>query len=123
MDGDAETTPCPRATDVVRRMDFAVASAYHHGTRAMRTHLDGTNSPDAKLRATVYRAFRGQLTDGSSPDLARNVLSQSDVRIRLPDCRARWAAKGMHLQGVANLYLPLWRDNALAERHVDEAVQ
>ena len=95
-DGDAVTTPCPRADDVVRRMEFALASAFHHGTRAIRTHLDGTNSPDAKLRATVYAAFAA--------------------------CRERWASRGLHVQGVANLYLPLWRDAELAQRHVAEAV-
>lgn len=94
-EGD-DSTLCPNADDVARRMEFAAASAYHHGTRAMRTHLDGTNSPDAKLRATVYRAFDA--------------------------CRVKWAAKGMVIQGVANLYLPLWTDRALADRHVAEAV-
>ena len=94
-DGDVACVPCPRATDVERRMEFAIASAYHHGTRAMRTHLDGTNSPDPKLRATVYAAFAA--------------------------CRARWAARGLELQGVANLYLPLWREAALAQSHADEA--
>ena len=32
--------------DVARRMDFALRCAYHHGTRAVRTHLDGTNCID-----------------------------------------------------------------------------
>lgn len=71
-DVDADTTPCHRATDVERRMEFALASAYHHGTRAIRTHLDGTNSPDAKLRATVYKAFSS--------------------------CRERWSHKGLNVQ-------------------------
>ena len=82
--------------DVYRRMDFAIATAYHYGTRAMRTHLDGTNSPDALLRATVYTAFT--------------------------KLRAKWAAKGVCLQGVANLYLPLWGKPALAEPHLEEAM-
>ena len=97
LDKDDSCVPCPRADDVVRRMDFAVASAYHHGARAVRTHLDGTNAPDAKLRATVYAAFA--------------------------KCRAKWAARGVEMQGVANLYLPLWSNAALAERHVAEAMQ
>jgi cytosine deaminase len=82
---------------VVRRMDFALASAFHHGTRAIRTHLDGTNSPDPNIRATVYAAFSV--------------------------CRRKWSARGMQVQGVANLYLPLWRNKALAEQHVAEAIQ
>ena len=95
--GSPPPGPPPAENDVERRMEFAAASAYHHGTRALRTHLDGTNSPDPKLRAAVYAAFDA--------------------------CRARWAAKGMHMQGVANLYLPLWTNRALAEQHVAEAVR
>ena len=95
-DDDKSCVPCPRADDVVRRMDFALASSFHHGARAIRTHLDGTNAPDAKLRATVYAAFDA--------------------------CRARWGKKGLLVQGVANLYLPLWQNAALAEKHVAEAV-
>ena len=44
-DADDCCTPCPAATDVLRRMDFACASAFHHGTRAIRTHLDGSLLP------------------------------------------------------------------------------
>ena len=95
-DNDDACVPCPNARDVERRMEFALASAYHHGTRAVRTHLDGTAAEDAKTRATVYAAFRA--------------------------CRARWAPRGLAVQGVANLYLPLWRIKALADKHVAEAV-
>ena len=97
-DEDAACTPCPlHKTDVFRRMDFALQSAYHHGTRAVRTHLDGTNNTeDANLRETVYGAFEM--------------------------CRKKWGARGLQLQGVANLYLPLWRDAELAKKHVAEAV-
>ena len=81
--------------DVSRRMGFALRTAYHHGTRAIRSHLDGTNSDDAKLRDAVYAAF----------DAART----------------EWAPRGLELQGVANLYLPLYADEVLARRHVEQA--
>lgn len=58
---------------------------------------DGTNSPDPKLRDTVYSAF----------DAARD----------------RWAARGLALQGVANLYLPLWSISDLAKPHAAQARQ
>nr|WP_274628464.1 cytosine deaminase [Mesorhizobium shangrilense] len=35
------------AEDVARRMDFALRSAYAHGTRAIRTHIDSTAPQDA----------------------------------------------------------------------------
>ena len=71
-DVDPATSPCQKATDLLRRMDFALATAYHHGTRAIRTHLDGTNHPsDAKLRATVYAAY--------------------------DTCRAKWSSLGLHI--------------------------
>ena len=78
-------------------MDFGLASAYHHGTRAIRTHLDGTNSSDGKTRATVYDAFQ--------------------------TLRKKYAAKGLEVQGVANLYLPLWAMPNLADPHVAQAIQ
>mmetsp|Transcript_20014 Transcript_20014/g.59628 ORF Transcript_20014/g.59628 Transcript_20014/m.59628 type:complete len:585 (-) Transcript_20014:20-1774(-) len=74
--------PCPKADDVRRRMDFGLATAFHHGTKAVRTHLDGTASEDPRVAATVWAAF------------AR--------------CRDAWGRRGLVVQGVANLYLPLW---------------
>ena len=29
----------------------------HHGTRAVRTHLDGTNSPEKELRDHIYDVY------------------------------------------------------------------
>ena len=94
---DESLPPCPKATDVLRRMEFGLASAYHHGTRAIRTHLDGTNSSDPKLRATIYEVFQ--------------------------TCRNKYLPKGLEVQGVANLYLPLWAIPSLADPHVAEAIQ
>lgn len=82
--------------DVERRMDFALRSSLHHGTRAIRTHLDGTNSPDASLRDHIYSVY--------------------------DKMRAKYAPLGLALQGVANLYLPLYRDvPEMAARHAAEA--
>ena len=55
-----EVTDQPRwiePGDVERRMDFALRSCLHHGTRAVRTHLDGTNAPEEALRDRIYQVF------------------------------------------------------------------
>lgn len=80
--------------DVVRLMDFAAKSALHHGTRAIRTHLDGCSSEDPQVRQSVYEAF-DTIRDKYSPDLI--------------------------VQGVANLYLPLWLNTPMAQQHADHA--
>ena len=75
--------------DVARRMDFALRCAYHHGTRAVRTHLDGTNClDDEALVACVFAAYA--------------------------EARSAWSARGLELCGVANLYLPLWLGDGAA---------
>jgi cytosine deaminase len=84
--------------DIERRMDFALRSCLHHGTRAVRTHLDGVNAEDEALRSLVYAAF----------DAAR----------------AKYAPLGIALQGVANLYLPLYAAlPEMAARHADDAAK
>ena len=65
--------------DISGRMDFAVRSALAHGTRALRTHLDGTDQE--AIADTVYQAY--------------DKMQQKYQSV-------------MILQGVANLYLPLW---------------
>eukprot|EP00951_Prasinocladus_malaysianus_P046986 scaffold648376_cov50-Prasinocladus_malaysianus.AAC.1 len=59
--------------DIRARMDFALRTAWHHGTAAIRTHLDGT-APDLpqSFRAAVYREY----------DRARD----------------EWAGKGLQIQ-------------------------
>ena len=77
-------------------MDFALRSSLHHGTRAIRTHLDGTNSPDKVLRDHIYAVY--------------------------DKMRDKYAPLGMTLQGVANLYLPLYCDvPELAAAHAAQA--
>ena len=94
-----EVTDQPRwiePGDVERRMDFALRSCLHHGTRAVRTHLDGTNAPDAAMRQRIYDVFDAK--------------------------RAEYESRGIVLQGVANLYLPLYADAPeMAARHAADA--
>ena len=94
-----EVTDQPRwiePGDVERRMDFALRSCLHHGTRAVRTHLDGTNASDAAMRQRIYDVFDAK--------------------------RAEYESRGIVLQGVANLYLPLYADAPeMAARHAADA--
>jgi cytosine deaminase len=86
--------------DLQRRMDFAVRCALHHGTRAMRTHLDGYDCGEdyefgERLRTAVYDAFR---------TVQDNYKGQ------------------MELQAVANLYLPLYHTlPEVARAHCERA--
>lgn len=59
--------------DIRARMDFALRTAWHHGTAAIRTHLDGTalDVPEG-FRALVYREY--------------------------DEARLRWGGKGLHIQ-------------------------
>jgi len=93
------TTPSDR---MLRLMDFAVRCAYHHGTKAMRTHLDGIFSEppvDPALIQAVYHAF----------DTIRD--------------KYREAPYYMTIQGVANLFLPLWMQEPYATEHANLASQ
>lgn len=45
------------AEDVARRMDFSLRSAYAHGTRAMRTHLDSV-APQEEISWPVFETIR-----------------------------------------------------------------
>lgn len=47
------------AADVAARMDFSLRSAYAHGTRAIRTHLDSRPPQDA-ISFPVFRDLRAQ---------------------------------------------------------------
>jgi cytosine deaminase len=87
---------CPKAgEDLFRRMDFALRTAYHHGTKYIRTHLDGTGQfVDPPLRKAVFSAYHR--------------------------CRTAYGKQGLQLEGVANLYLPLWDCADIAEKHVHE---
>jgi cytosine/creatinine deaminase len=94
---EAEASDQPRWVDkdnVVRLNDFAAKCALHHGTRAIRTHLDGCSSEDPNVRQSVYEAF----------DTIRDKYS-----------------KDLIVQGVANLWLPLWLEPVLAKSHADKA--
>ncbi|TPM34745.1 cytosine deaminase [Mesorhizobium sp. B2-3-5] len=45
------------AQDVARRMDFSLRSAYAHGTRALRTHVDSV-APQEEISWPVFEAMR-----------------------------------------------------------------
>ncbi|MGX7873342.1 cytosine deaminase [Mesorhizobium sp. ORM6] len=45
------------AEDVARRMDFSLRSAYAHGTRALRTHLDSV-APQEEISWPVFETMR-----------------------------------------------------------------
>ncbi|TPN34065.1 cytosine deaminase [Mesorhizobium sp. B2-3-3] len=45
------------AQDVARRMDFSLRSAYAHGTRALRTHLDSV-APQEEISWPVFETMR-----------------------------------------------------------------
>ena len=47
------------AEDVRRRMDFALRTAYAHGTTAIRTHLDSI-APQHRISWPVFTALRGE---------------------------------------------------------------
>ena len=88
------------ANALARRLDFALGCALHHGTKAMRAHLDGLQDLEPELGALVWAEFDG--------------------------ARARWLSRGLELQGVANLYLPAYapadaRAQARTRAHVAAA--
>jgi cytosine deaminase len=76
-----------------RQMDFSVRCARAHGTRAMRTHLDGCAALDESVREAVWQAFTS--------------------------VQEKYAGE-IILQGVANLWLPLWL-LPMATEHADRA--
>lgn len=86
---------------VLRLMDFAARCALHHGTRAMRTHLDGfamgLRETDPAVVDAVFDAF-DTVRDRYAPDLS--------------------------IQGVANLMLSLWlEDVPMATEFANRASQ
>jgi len=85
------------ASQIQRLMDFGIQCAVHHGTKALRTHLDGCAADDPSVVQAVYQAY-----------------DQTVVQC---------AAQGVTLQGVANLFLPQWRQEPLATEHADRAAQ
>ena len=81
--------------DISRRMRFALECARYHGTKYLRTHLDGSVSEDPAVRDQVWLAFES--------------------------LRDEYEYHGMTVQGVANMYLPLYRDVSKATAHADDA--
>eukprot|EP00441_Pelagodinium_beii_P026232 CAMPEP_0197658724 /NCGR_PEP_ID=MMETSP1338-20131121/45400_1 /TAXON_ID=43686 ORGANISM="Pelagodinium beii, Strain RCC1491" /NCGR_SAMPLE_ID=MMETSP1338 /ASSEMBLY_ACC=CAM_ASM_000754 /LENGTH=527 /DNA_ID=CAMNT_0043235359 /DNA_START=61 /DNA_END=1644 /DNA_ORIENTATION=+ len=82
--------------DLSRRMDFTIRSAHIHGVRVIRTHLDGTEDDRLEQRTACWQA--------------------------LDDATSKWKGS-VEIQGVANLYLPLWSKPQLAERQLAEVLK
>lgn len=82
---------------VTRLMDFALQCAQHYGTKALRTHLDGCASDDPNVTEAVYQAYSTIVT--------------------------KYAKQGITLQGVANLWLPLWLEEPFATHHANQAAK
>lgn len=119
------------AEDVAARMDFALRSAYAHGTRAIRTHLD-SRAPQGAISFPVFREMRdawkgridlqasclvpidGVTTDGEFLETAQLVVESGAVlgavTYPAPDLRERLYA----FFEVAN------RFELDADFHVDE---
>ena len=69
--------------DIERRMDFALRSCLHHGTRAVRTHLDGVNAEDEALRSLVYAASTPR-EPGTRPSASRSRASPTSTSRSTP---------------------------------------
>jgi hypothetical protein len=67
-------------------MDFALRTAWHHGTAALRTHLDGTalGIPE-ELRQLVYREFDHARDTWSSRGLTLQVCLSAKVQLLAVD--------------------------------------
>ena len=61
----ADRTARWSAEDVARRMDFSLRSAYAHGTRALRTHLDSV-APQEEISWPVFEMMRENGAGGST---------------------------------------------------------
>mmetsp|Transcript_16889 Transcript_16889/g.39285 ORF Transcript_16889/g.39285 Transcript_16889/m.39285 type:complete len:535 (+) Transcript_16889:65-1669(+) len=79
--------------DISRRMEFTLKSALAHGMRLIRTHLDGTEDDRPAQREACWKAF----------DTLRKDFEGA-----------------VDLQGVANLYLPLWSSEPHRQRQLPE---
>ncbi|NRB02177.1 MAG: cytosine deaminase, partial [Rhodobacteraceae bacterium] len=58
----ADTTAHWSAEDVAARMNFALKSAYAHGTKAIRTHLD-SSPPQNDISWPLFREIRAEWAD------------------------------------------------------------
>ena len=120
------------AQDVAARMDFALACAYAHGTRAIRTHLDSLG-PQARISFPVFAEARarwqGRIDLQASPLFGVDVMFEPG---HLETIEEMVAAHGSRLVGAVTYMIPQLRAALtalfdLAERrgwdldfHVDE---
>ncbi len=120
------------ARDVATRMEFGLRSAYAHGTRAIRTHIDSVG-PQTRISFPVFAAarerWRGRIELQASPLFAIPLALDP---AHMADVEAMVDAHGSGLVGAATFMIPRLREAleilfALAERkgwnldlHVDE---
>ena len=81
--------------DLSRRMEFTLKTALAHGTRFIRTHLDGTEDDRPEQREAAWKTF----------DTLRKEFRGA-----------------VELQGVANLFLPLWSSPAHRDRQLPQVL-
>ncbi|OQM77456.1 cytosine deaminase [Manganibacter manganicus] len=102
-----ETDRCDRwnAEDVARRMDFSLRSAYAHGTRALRTHLDSA-APQDEISWPVFEAMRDKWR-GRIELQAASLIGIEDVReTAWFDGLARRVAKAGGILGAVTYMVP-----------------
>jgi cytosine deaminase len=121
------------AKDVAARMEFALQSAYAHGTRAIRTHLDSVRG-QARISFPVFAAarerWRGKIDLQASPLFGVDFAFEPG---HLQEIEEMVDAHGSKLLGAVTYMIPKLRRSldalfALAERkqwdldfHVDES--
>jgi cytosine deaminase len=121
------------AEDVAARMEFSLRTAYAHGTRAIRTHLDSVRG-QARISFPVFAAarerWRGKIDLQASPLFGVDFAFEPG---HLPEIEAMVDAHGSKLLGAVTYMIPKLRRSldalfALAERkqwdldfHVDES--
>lgn len=121
------------AEDVAERMEFSLQSAYAHGARAIRTHIDSAG-PQTRISWPVVAAarerWRGRIELQATPlftvEFALDAAHMADIE-------AMVKAHGSKILGAVTYMIPALRDGldalfALAERkgwdldfHVDES--
>ena len=121
-----------RAEDVAARMEFGLRTAYAHGTRAIRTHLDSVG-PQARISFPVFAAarerWRGRLELQASPLFGVETLFEAG---HIEATEEMVTTHGSKLVGAVTYMIPRLAEAldilfALAERrewdldfHVDE---
>jgi cytosine deaminase len=88
------------AEDVDRRMEFSLACAYAHGTRALRTHLDSV-SPQEDISWPVFETVRDRWKDRIELQAAClfGIDEAQDEKLVQPSGRYRRPSQGHSRRG------------------------